>query len=264
MTRLVQRTVDLDASRTPAGATPSTPIATPLYWPALIFALTFPTLLSYLDFIAFSSGGGEPNPAQQLVYSGGKVLQFLFPLICFFLVYRRLPRAAAPTLRGLGFGLGFGVLVASGVVVLYYAFLKNSVLLASTAVQLRQKLEEFGVASPLGFALFAFFVIVLHSLLEEYYWRWFVFGWLRKRVSLLPAMIISGLGFMGHHVIILWVYFPDQLLTAVIPFSLCVAVGGAIWAWLYERSGSLYAPWLSHLLVDASLFMVGYDLYFGG
>jgi len=42
--------------------------------------------------------------------------------------------------------------------------------------------------------------------------------------------------------------------------SLGVAVGGIFWAWLYHRSGSLYGPWLSHLLIDAAIFVVGYDL----
>jgi membrane protease YdiL (CAAX protease family) len=42
--------------------------------------------------------------------------------------------------------------------------------------------------------------------------------------------------------------------------SLGVAVGGAVWARLYDRSGSLLGPWLSHLLVDAAIFFVGYEL----
>jgi uncharacterized protein len=39
-----------------------------------------------------------------------------------------------------------------------------------------------------------------------------------------------------------------------------VAVGGAFWAWLYERTGSIFGPWLSHLLIDAGIFWIGYDL----
>ena len=39
-----------------------------------------------------------------------------------------------------------------------------------------------------------------------------------------------------------------------------VAVGGAFWAWLYQRSGSLAGPWLSHLVADAGIFFVGYQL----
>jgi uncharacterized protein len=38
--------------------------------------------------------------------------------------------------------------------------------------------------------------------------------------------------------------------------------GGAFWAWLYHRSGNLIAPWLSHALIDAAIFTVGYDLTF--
>ena len=43
-----------------------------------------------------------------------------------------------------------------------------------------------------------------------------------------------------------------------------VATGGAVWAWLYERTGSLWAAWLSHLLVDTAIMAVGYDLVFVG
>ena len=43
-------------------------------------------------------------------------------------------------------------------------------------------------------------------------------------------------------------------------FAISVAIGGLIWAWLYERTGSLYAAWISHLLVDAGIFFVGWDI----
>jgi membrane protease YdiL (CAAX protease family) len=43
-------------------------------------------------------------------------------------------------------------------------------------------------------------------------------------------------------------------------FSLAVAVGGAVWAWLYDFSRSLIGPWLSHMLVDIGIFVIGYDL----
>ena len=46
----------------------------------------------------------------------------------------------------------------------------------------------------------------------------------------------------------------------MLPASLGVAVGGAAWAWLYERTGSVLAPWVSHLLIDATLFVIGWDL----
>jgi membrane protease YdiL (CAAX protease family) len=39
-------------------------------------------------------------------------------------------------------------------------------------------------------------------------------------------------------------------------------MGGVIWAWLYHQSGSVWSAWLSHLIVDAALFVVGYDPFF--
>jgi membrane protease YdiL (CAAX protease family) len=39
-----------------------------------------------------------------------------------------------------------------------------------------------------------------------------------------------------------------------------IAIGGAAWAWVYDRSKSLYGPWLSHLIVDAAIFWIGFDL----
>jgi len=39
-----------------------------------------------------------------------------------------------------------------------------------------------------------------------------------------------------------------------------VAIGGAVWAWIYARSDSLYGPWMSHCCVDAAIFLLGYEL----
>jgi membrane protease YdiL (CAAX protease family) len=48
------------------------------------------------------------------------------------------------------------------------------------------------------------------------------------------------------------------VLAMTLPTS--IAVGGAVWAWLYDRSGSLLAPWISHALIDGALFVVGWDM----
>lgn len=69
---------------------------------------------------------------------------------------------------------------------------------------------------------------------------------------------------MAHHVIVLGMFFPNHFWTAAVPFSICIAVGGAFWAWLYDRTGSIYSPWISHLLVDLAILAIGYDLVFGG
>jgi membrane protease YdiL (CAAX protease family) len=218
---------------------------------------------AWLYFVALAVEGQGPNPALQVVYGGGKAVQFAFPLVCCLWFDRRLPRPSLPTRRGLGLGLGFGLLVSAALFTLYAWVRQHTHLLAATPAQLRSKVEQFGLATPAGYVALAAFLTVVHSLLEEYYWRWFVFGWLRREVSFAAAVVVSSLGFMAHHVIVLAVYFPERFFSAALPFSLCVAAGGAVWAWLYERTNSVYAPWLSHLLVDAAIMAVGYDLLFG-
>jgi membrane protease YdiL (CAAX protease family) len=232
---------------------------------ALVLAMTFPTLITYLYFIALvpSSGAREVSRAQQGVYTVGKILQFTWPVLYLFLVTGQIPHPGRPRWGGLALGLVFGLAVVAVMMALYFLALRDSSLLTQTPEQIRQKLIQVGMASPGRYLALAVFVTVLHSLLEEYYWRWFVFGGLRRLLSLWPALVLSSLAFMAHHVIVLHVYLPGEFLAGVVPFSLGIAVGGSVWAWLYEVSGdqgSIYAPWLSHLLVDAGIFVIGWDL----
>ena len=64
---------------------------------------------------------------------------------------------------------------------------------------------------------------------------------------------------MAHHVLVLATFF-GWTSPATYLFSLAIAVGAAVWAWLYARTDSIYGPWLSHLLVDAGIFLIGYDM----
>jgi membrane protease YdiL (CAAX protease family) len=227
---------------------------------ALAFAMSFPTLLTWLYFLLLATGGGPANPAQQLAYAAGKCIQFGFPLAFVWLSTGRRPRSQRPHFEGLALALSIGLLVAAAMLALYFAVLRNSSLLAQTPLRVRHKLEELGANSTGGYVALATFIVVGHSLLEEYYWRWFVFGGLRRLLPLVPALALASLAFMAHHVILLSVYLPGKFWTAALPFSLVIAVGGAVWAWIYERAGSLCAPWLSHLLVDAAIFVIGWDL----
>jgi uncharacterized protein len=227
---------------------------------ALLFAMTFPTLAAWSYFLGLAGDGQQVNVWQQAAYIGGKIVQFSFPLIFLVLVERHWPVLTRPRFGGLIPGLSFGLIVAAFMLGIYLGVLRGSSMLAQTPARLLHKLQEVGMATPTRYVILAVFVVVAHSLLEEYYWRWFVFGRLRQLMSLTPAIVLASLAFMAHHVIVLYVYLPSKFLSAALPFSLAIAVGGAVWAWLYERSGSIWPPWLSHLLVDAAIFAIGWDL----
>lgn len=227
---------------------------------ALIFAMTFPTLAAWSYFLALAERGGKVNVHQQSAYVVGKIVQFTFPLLFMVLIERRWPTVTRSRWNGLAIGLAFGLLVAVVMLGIYFAVLRGSSILAQTPERLRDKLNQVNMATPLRYVVLAAFVVAIHSLLEEYYWRWFVFGQLRRMTTLAPAIVLSSLAFMAHHVVVLYVYLPGKFWSAAFPFSLAIAVGGAVWAWLYQRSGSIWAPWLSHLLIDAGIFAIGWDL----
>jgi membrane protease YdiL (CAAX protease family) len=238
------------------------PASPRLRWCALVFAMSFPSFMAWTYFVALSGQTRSDNSLVFTAYTLGKVVQFGFPLAWIALWERQRLRPARPSSRGLTWGLGFGLSVGAAMFAIYYGVLRGSEWLAATPGQVQAKISEFHADTPARFLLLAAFISVAHSLLEEYYWRWFVFDELRRLLPVTTAVILSSLAFMAHHVIILAVYFPGQFWEAALPFSLCVAAGGAAWAWLYQRTGTIYSSWLSHALVDVAIMVVGYDLVF--
>ena len=223
---------------------------------ALWAAALFPSLATWLYFVVLSQ---HPSAAVQAAYAAEKVLQFAFPLVWVVLIQRQKLRLARPSMAGTADGLALGGAVLLGMLLLYFCWLRPAGYLAAATVSIKAKSMALGMDSPARFILGAVLLSSIHSLLEEYYWRWFLFGGLRRFMPLAAAVILSSLAFTAHHVILLAIYFGEWSL-ATIFFSLCVAVGGAAWAWIYHRSRSLLGPWLSHLLIDAGIFIVGYDL----
>ncbi len=230
---------------------------------ALLFVHLFPLAMAWIYLVvvrAPAEGAESASAAVGVAFGIAKVVQFSFPALYVWCCARQQLRPTAPTARGLAFGVGFGLAVALAMFAVYFGWLAQSPLFAQTPAKIYRLLEEMHCDSPGRYWLLATIYCVAHSFLEEYYWRWFAFGWLRRYTPLGVAIGLSALGFTAHHVVLLAVYFPGRFWTLVLPLSLGVAVGGAVWAWLYQRSGSLYAAWLSHGLVDAAIYVIGYTM----
>jgi uncharacterized protein len=222
----------------------------------LAVAIVLPSIITWLYF--FRAAGADKS-VQLGVFSVVKVVQFAMPIVWVALVQKERIRLRPSGRQGVLFGLAFGSVVAGAMSALYFGVLKDSALMAGAMPEIRAKITGFGIDSAWKYAALGVFYSLVHSFMEEYYWRWFVFGQLRKWTPISAAAAISGLGFMAHHVLVLGKYFGfDNPATYLL--SSCIAVGGAVWAWLYQRTGSLLGPWMSHLLVDAAIFAIGYDL----
>jgi len=232
---------------------------------ALLFACLFPTFGTWLYFIQLSGSGWA-----LYAYAATKVVQFSFPVAWIYLVERTRGRPAGgvPVLSGGTAWEGMLLSLASGLVFLVLLLVSwRPILAASPAFErapaaVAAKVASFGIDSGVKFFLLAAFYSVIHSFLEEYYWRWFVFGRMRRGLPFKVAAVVAILAFTSHHVLVVGHFLGSfGVLTFVV--SLVVTAAGLLWAWLYERTGRLAGPWLSHALADAALMWVGYQMWRG-
>lgn len=223
---------------------------------AVVFALVYPALFTWIYFLRMND---QPAAIQQIVFAAGKVIQFAFPVAWLLLVERRRIAWKGPTRNALAWGAASGLLIGGAILTIYFGCLQSSSLFETSAAVVRAKLFGIGLTTPAAIIAMSAFYSLGHSLLEEYYWRWFVFGRLRELIPLRAAIAISSLAFMAHHVILVFTYFSWPWATAA---SAAVAIGGALWAWRYQRDGSLWGCWISHLLVDAAIFAIAYRMAF--
>lgn len=86
-------------------------------------------------------------------------------------------------------------------------------------------------------------IVVGAALGEELFFRGFIFGGLRQTLPLWPAAVISGLVFGLLH-----------LTAGNLAVGLQLSVFGVILAWLYERTGVLWAPIILHGINNSIAF----------
>lgn len=227
------------------------------FWP-LILGIFLPTLITWVYFDLLAAY----DPLYQKLAAGlGKGIQFVLPVVGVLLCPRR-EQFDRPTYQHSALvGLLFGIVVAGAMFAIFFSVLLPNAIMVGPREEALKKVSGFGLNSPAALIGLGVFYSLVHSAMEEYYWRWFIFRELHERMNLAPAAIISGLGFMSHHVLVLAKYFGwNSPLTWL--FSLGIAIGGSIWALIYRRFGTILGPWLSHLLVDAAIFAIGYHLLF--
>jgi membrane protease YdiL (CAAX protease family) len=94
-------------------------------------------------------------------------------------------------------------------------------------------------------AVAAFLIVIAAPVSEELFFRGFMFSGLRQSMSLLPAAAISAAVWGALH-----------LGAGNIGVAVQLAVFGVILAWLYERSGTLWAPVLAHAINNTIAFVL--------
>lgn len=117
------------------------------------------------------------------------------------------------------------------------------------------KVAEFHMDSLVTYLLGALAISVVHSLLEELYWRRLVFGGLLGRVPAAAAHLLAGLAFAGHHIVIAGIYAGWG---AGVALGLLVGAAGVAWSVLARRHGGLTGAWIVHAACDIALLALGW------
>ena len=216
---------------------------------AVLLAIFVPSVFAFFYFVLFAD-----RSFAQILYSVSRVFLVAFPVAWVLTI----DKTGFPFVRfkksGILAGTISGVVISGAILLAYFIGFKESLDFS----EIKTKAEQLNFTG-VNYVIYAFFLTIINSSIEEYYWRWFTFSKLRDLVSDNKAIAISALGFTLHHIIVLLVYFG---FTYGLIFSAGVFVGGIIWAYFYKRYDSILPSIISHLVVDAALMIIGYDVIF--
>jgi membrane protease YdiL (CAAX protease family) len=227
----------------PIPSGPQAPKTIGVGWLVLGIVLAILVVPTVLGGIAFVVAGDPDSDAAAIVAQAF----FAAGLIIVPFVVCRVERVA-PAASRLGLrpfkplsGIGW-ILAAYG---LFIGFAGLYSLVVDTQSE-QQVLQDIGAEKDtLVLVAQGILVIGLAPISEELFFRGFLFGGLRGKLSFWPAALISGAFFGSIHLLGgSWEVIPP------------LAVFGVLLAWLYERTGSIGPPILMHALQNAIAFMI--------
>ena len=155
----------------------------------MAFAAVFPFAAAWLYLVVLA---GHESGTVQAAYGAAKVVQFALPALWVSVVCRKKLRLPMPRTAGVKEGLLLGVVVVAGMLPCISYGSSREQILAQSATMIGSKAQSFGMGSPAAFIAGAVLLSLVHSLLEEYYWRWFLFGGLRRYMPVAAAIAVSA------------------------------------------------------------------------
>jgi len=213
----------------------------------LIIGLVLPIILQLFSHVIQST-----VLFSRIAYGLSKLLFMLIPII-YWRISKTPPNTTKSPMRlfivisGLVFAfIIFGVL---------YAFIEE---ISPFGEKIYQTLSNIGLTEH--FLLYSLGIVIFNSLFEEFYWRYSIFGGLKKFFSFWKAILLGSFGFAIIH----FIYFVSFFNTVWIILVLTTAsfLFGMFWAWLYHKTNSIFWIWINHSFVNISLLSIEYLIIF--
>lgn len=108
-----------------------------------------------------------------------------------------------------------------------------------------------------NFLYVSLYISFANSLLEEFFFRGYLFTNLKTLASRPFAYLFSALAFAAYHVAMMLGWFSPVLFLLVMAG---LTVGGVLFNWLNEKLGTLYGSWLVHMFANFAINTIGFLL----
>ena len=142
-----------------------------------------------------------------------------------------------------------------------YMLILGSYFILTTYIDLseiREILYKSGDITKKNFFYVAVYISFLNSLLEEFFFRGFLFLSVNKMGLRIPAYFLSALGFSLYHIGIMVDWFNIMIFLLAI---IALFIGGLIFNYLNEDNKNIYNSWLVHVFANLALNTIGLIMY---
>lgn len=189
-----------------------------------------------------------------VIKSGIKIVLFLLLPLMLSGFHRELAALSLFRFQKRGFavafvlGIGLYVLILGG-----YFLLRNWIDFSGIAGNLS---ENAGITKD-NFLYVSLYISFANSLLEEFFFRGFLFTNLKKHNCRLFAYLFSALAFALYHTGMMIGWFDFRIVALAIAG---LAAGGMIFNWLNEKMDTIYVSWLVHMFANFAINTIGFML----
>lgn len=120
-----------------------------------------------------------------------------------------------------------------------------------------QSLSSTAGVTKENFIFVSLYISFINSLLEEFFFRGFVFVNLKKHSTRVLAYTVSSAAFSLYHVAMMVGWFNIGLFVLVLA---ALAAGGVIFNYLNEKHGNVYTSWFVHMFANFAINTIGFML----
>lgn len=151
------------------------------------------------------------------------------------------------------FSVLLGAIIYIGILGVYFS-LKNFINLQD----IMEILDKNVKVNRNNFLYIAIYISFINSLLEEFFFRGFIFLNLKKLIGRNISYLISGIAFSIYHVAIMGNWFNPVIFVLAL---IGLFIGGVIFNYLNERNENIYNSWIVHMMANFAINTVGFIMF---